>query len=137
MAMIDINWHPSRRELRQFAGLWLGVFGLIGGWKLYGSGGVAGWPWVGAAVALGAPGLVWPALLRPVYVAWMALAFPIGWTVSHLLLAVIYFGVVTPIGLILRATGTDPMQRRFEPDAATYWVEHRTGDDKSRYFRQF
>lgn len=137
MAMIDINWNPSRRELRQFAGLWLCVFGLIGAWKLYGSSGVAGWPLVVAAAALGVPGLIWPIVLRPVYVAWMGLAFPIGWTVSHLLLAVIYFGVITPIGLILRATGTDPMQRRFEPDAATYWVEHRTGDDKSRYFRQF
>jgi len=135
--MIDINWHPSRRELRQFAGLWLGVFGLIGVWKLYRSGGAAGGPWVITAVGLGVPGLIWPILVRPVYVGWMALAFPIGWTVSHLLLGLIYFGVITPIGLILRATGTDPMQRCFEPDAATYWVEHRTGDDKSRYFRQF
>ncbi|RMF22645.1 MAG: hypothetical protein D6760_07010 [Deltaproteobacteria bacterium] len=137
MAMIDINWHPSRRELRQFAALWLGVFGLIGAWKLYGSSGAAGWPWAIVAGALGLPGLLWPPLVRPVYVAWMALAFPIGWTVSHLLLALIYYGVVTPIGLILRASGTDPMMRRFDPEAETYWVEHRTGDDKSRYFKQF
>ncbi|RMD81653.1 MAG: hypothetical protein D6815_11195 [Candidatus Dadabacteria bacterium] len=137
MAMIEINWNPGRRELRQFAGLWLAVFGALGGWKLYASAAAAGWPWLGAAVAVGLPGLVWPALVRPLYVAWMALAFPIGWTVSHLLLALIYYGVVTPIGLVLRLRGVDPMNRRFEPEATTYWVEHRTGDDKSRYFRQF
>jgi len=135
--MIDINWHPERRELRQFAGLWLGFFGLIGGWTLYRGGADAAWPWLAGAAVVGFPGLLLPALMRPIYVAWMALAFPIGWTVSHLLLGAIFYLVVTPIGLLVRLFGNDPMERHYDPEAASYWVEHRTGDDKSRYFRQF
>jgi hypothetical protein len=37
----------------------------------------------------------------------------------------------------MRALGRDPMQRQFEPEAATYWVEHDPATDPKRYFRQF
>lgn len=138
MAIISINWRPARRELRQFAGLWLGVFGLLGAWMLYQSGAQGYGSWVlAAAVALGVPGLVVPAILRPVYVTWMVLAFPIGWTVSHLLLGSIFYGVITPIGLLLRASGHDPMMRKFDRNASSYWIDHRTGGDPTSYLRQF
>lgn len=138
MAMLDINWKPSNKELRQFAGLCLVIFGGIGAWGAYQNGleGHARWFLI-AAAALGVPGLLVPPLVRPVYVAWMALAFPIGWTVSHLLLGFIFYGVITPIGLTLRLFGYDPMHRAFDPKAETYWNEHRTGGDPSGYFRQF
>ena len=137
MAMIDVNWNPSRKELRQFAGIWLVFFSLLGAWWwVDGSQTVARWMWVAAAV-VGTIGLAVPVSVKPIYVGWMALAFPIGWTVSHLLLGAIYYLVLTPIGLLLRASGNDPMKRAFDRDAETYWVEHRTGDDPSTYFRQF
>jgi hypothetical protein len=71
------------------------------------------------------------------YIGWMYLAFPIGWTVSHVLLAVTYYLVLTPIGLIMRAVGRDPMRRRLDPEAKSYWIEHRPDRDPSRYFRQY
>ncbi len=136
--MLDINWRPSTRELRQFAGLWLGVFGLFGGWMLYQSGDAGHGRWVLlAAVGLGLPGLLVPGIMRPIYVTWMVLAFPIGWTVSHLLLGFIFYGVITPIGLLVRLFGHDPMTRGFDPEAPSYWAEHRTGDDAASYLRQF
>jgi hypothetical protein len=49
----------------------------------------------------------------------------------------VYFGVVTPVGLLLRLTGRDPLQRAFDLGRASYWTEHRTGDDPRRYFRQY
>ena len=50
----------------------------------------------------------------------MFAVFPIGWVVSHLLLGVVYFLVLTPIGLTLRALGRDPLERRFDQSASSY-----------------
>jgi hypothetical protein len=138
MAMIDINWNPDKRELRQFAGMWLVFFGAIGGY-LFSKSGMAGWgPVVGAVAALvGLPGLLLPQIMKPIYVVWMTAAFPIGWTISHLLLGVIFYSIVTPIGLTLRLFGYDPMHRKFEPEAATYWSERPEDTDTSRYFRMY
>lgn len=139
MAIIDINWKPSTKELRQFAGLCLVIFGAIGAWGVYKAGAFEGHGpyFLIAAGVLGIPGLIFPILLKPVYIAWMAIAFPIGWTVSHLLLGFIFYGVITPIGMMVRTFGYDPMQRKIEPEADTYWLEHRTGADPASYFRQF
>ena len=78
-----------------------------------------------------------PPLRRPLYLGWMYVAFPIGWVISHVVLAIVYYLVFTGTGLVMRLLGRDPLQRRFEPDAQTYWVEHRPGEDLARYFRQF
>ena len=137
MAVLEINWNPTRKELWQFAGMWLVFFSALGAWWWWdGSVTVAKWLWI-AAVAVGVPGLIFPALMRPIYVGWMVAAFPIGWTVSHLMLGTMYYLILTPVGALLRAFGNDPMHRKFDRDAKTYWVEHRTGDDPGTYFRQF
>jgi hypothetical protein len=138
VALIEINWKPSPKEVRQFAGLWLVIIGSMGAWSWYQTGSIdtARWFWL-AAVSVGGLGLLVPAAVRPLYVGWIVLAFPIGWTVSHVLLGAIYYLILTPVGLILRLVGHDPMNRTLEPDAETYWVEHRTGEDPSRYFKQF
>ena len=81
--------------------------------------------------------LTWPGFGRHVYVGWMQAALPIGWTVSHLVLAIAYYLVLTPAGLIMRLCGHDPMQRNFESEVETYWSKHNPIDDTARYFRQF
>jgi hypothetical protein len=52
-------------------------------------------------------------------------------------MALIFYLVVTPLGVIMRLTGRDPMERRFDPKAKTYWKPRPTQTDASRYFRQF
>jgi len=135
MAAHSINWNPSLRELRQFAGLCLLFFGGVAAW-MYARHGAGPWPTglAALAVVLGLPGLAFPKLLKPIYVGWMVAVFPIGWTVSHVLLGVIFYGVVTPIGLILRLTGHDPMNRKFDRQAKSYWIEHEHAE-AARYFR--
>lgn len=138
MAVIEINRNPSARDLRWFGVLLLAFAGLVGAlvrWRLDAP---------TAATAIWATGVVlaaiyyaWPAARRPIFVGWMYLAYPIGWVMSHVILAAIYFLVITPIGLLMRALGRDPMTRRFDRSAASYWEarERRAGTD--RYFRQF
>jgi hypothetical protein len=78
-----------------------------------------------------------PAVARWLWIVWMCAAFPIGWTVSHVLMGVIYYLVVTPIGWLLRLAGRDSMGRTFDRAASTYWVPHRPPESTDSYFRQF
>ncbi|MBM4108330.1 MAG: hypothetical protein FJ255_05885 [Phycisphaerae bacterium] len=95
----------------------------------------------GASIAVGATGCIVTLVSSKVgtrlYTGWMYAALPIGWTISHALLALIYYAVLTPIGLVMRLLGNDPMQRRLDRAATTYWSEHRPPTDPKRYFRQF
>lgn len=135
--MIDINWNPSARQLRQFSLLLAAVLVAVA-WWLYGKSTAS----VGLAVTLlaaaaGVVGWVRPGWMRVVYVVWMAAVFPIGWTVSHLLLAAIYYLVITPVGVIMRVCRYDPMQRRFDRTGKTYWKRRVDQDDTKRYFKQY
>ena len=138
MAMIEIKSDPSRRELNWFGLLMALFFAIVGAillWQ-FDAQATAFVLWIVAA-ALTILYYVIPPIRRPMYLAWMYAAFPLGWVISHVLMAVIYYLVFTPTGLIMRIVGYDPMHRKFDPDAPTYWVEHKPGGDPERYFRQF
>jgi hypothetical protein len=64
--------------------------------------------------------LVVPPALRPFYRAWMTVGEALGWVNSRIILGVIYYGLIVPIGAVRRTSGHDPMRRAFDPDAATY-----------------
>lgn len=137
MAMVEINWNPSRKELRQFGFLCLAFFGGIGAMRYRHYGLTTSVEVLGAAAAVGGVlGAIAPQLLKWIYVGWMVAVFPIGWTVSHLLLGFIYYVVLTPLGLVVRALGHDPMNRKFDRKATTYWSVHEQAPVE-RYFRQF
>ncbi|MHC4220193.1 MAG: SxtJ family membrane protein [Planctomycetota bacterium] len=138
MALIEINRSPSRRELAWFGGLFALFFAIVGtfAWWQFDAPRVAMGIWVTAAAIVVVYHAV-PPVRRPLYIAWMYAAFPIGWVISHVVLGLVYFLVFTLFGLILRLFGRDPMNRRIEPDAPTYWIEHRPGGAQARYFRQF
>jgi len=135
--VIAVQWNPSTKQLRQFAGIWFPAFcGLVG----YSIGHKTGhWSevkigWILAGL-LSVGGLVLPALIRPIFVGLILLTFPIGWVVSHLLLGLIFYGVVTPIGLILRMSGHDPLQLK-KPSGNSVWKTSVGKADATRYLRQ-
>ena len=137
MAMIEINKHPSRKELLWFGALFLLFFGIIGGlmyWKFQAPA-VAHRIWIGVALA-GIVYFIFPPVRRPLYLGWMYAAFPIGFVISYVVMLAIFYLVVTPIGLIMRLAGRDSLNRRFDADAESYWSAHE-GCDQKRYFRQF
>jgi len=136
--MIEINKDPSPRDLFWFGRLlpvFGAAFGLVVG-RTSGSMTAAVVIWLLlAAAALAYAAL--PALRRPFYVGWLRLTYPIGWVIGHLLLAAVFFGVLTPMGLVMRALGRDPLRRRFDRQAASYWVPRAAEPEPERYFRQF
>ncbi len=136
--MIDLNLDPSQKELKWFAVLQVLFFTLIA-WLWYKGSGNDFWPGVLLFVSLtvGVLGWAMPAFMKKVYVVWMIAVFPIGWTISHVLLAAIFYTIVTAIGLIMRAIGRDPLQGQFDKSASTYWQPREVPKSTSRYFRQF
>lgn len=138
MPLIELDAHPSPRTLRVFGVLLLGFAAVVGAVVYWRSGRVelAGWV-AGAVAAVALIYLAVPPLRRIVYLGWIYLTYPIGWLVSALLLMVTYYGVVTPVGLLMRLVGRDPMQRKLDPGARTYFQRRPPRRPRSSYFRQF
>ena len=138
MALIEIDRHPTERQLRWFGILLAGFVVLAGAlarWQLE-EPTAARWTWAGGATVVAAHAAVRP-LRRWIYLGWLYAAFPIGWAVSHLLLAAAYYVVLTPIGILMRWIVGDPLDRARDRDASTYWAVRRPASDVRRYFRQF
>ena len=112
---------PGLKGLRNFAlvtgAMFAAIFGVLLPW-LFGKH-LPLWPWMLFAV-LSIWGLAHPASLKPVYTAWMKVANAIGRVNNYLLLGLIFFIMITPIGLARRLMGRDPMRRRLQRDLATY-----------------
>lgn len=136
--MIDLNLNPSKKELRQFSIALIVATAVVGGllwWKL----GPNPWSqrlWIGGPV-LGLLGLLVPIAMKPLFIALSVLAFPIGLVIGTLALTLVYYGVITPVGLVFRLIGRDPLQRRFDRGASTYWITRNVRPGAKRYFQQF
>jgi hypothetical protein len=126
----------SPRALRRF-GLMVGLaILLLGGvfvWRHRG----AGWPliFVGAVLILSA-GLA-PQTLKWIHGPWMIVALALGWVMTRVLLTIVFFLVVTPIGLIQRLFGKRLIEVAFRTDAATYWQSRTARPVSEDYEKQF
>lgn len=138
MGMIEVKTEFTRRELLWFGPLFALFVGLVGAMLIYrfNAHAVAYSIW-SIAVPLIVVYYLIPAIRRPVYLGWMKATMPIGWVISVLMLAAIYWLVITPIGLLMRLVNYDPMNRRFERSAKTYWVRRQPTGDINRYFKQY
>ena len=136
MPLIRINRNPSGRQLAVFGLAWLGILG-VAGWACWirGRHGAAGIAWTLAAMVPLA-GLADRRALRLVYVGLSLATYPIGFVVSHVVLALVYYLVLTPIGLAMRLLGRDPLNRRFDPKAASYWTARGPERPAEDYFHQ-
>ena len=137
--MIEINWNPSQKELRFFA--WgVAILASIAGFfslRIDPPQYVLLWVFVPLAAAMILLGSVKPLWVRPIYLGWMIAVFPIGWIISNLVLALVYFFIFLPIRAALRITGYDPLQTSKKPPGDTYWVERKPSPSKQQYFRQY
>jgi hypothetical protein len=112
---------PSLKEIRQF-GLILGVilagvFGLVVPWAKGAT--LPVWPWVPAVVLWLAVAFL-PGWLRPVYRVWMRLAMVINVVITRVVLGIVYYLIVFPIGWVMRLTGKDPMARQWMTTLRSY-----------------
>jgi MFS family permease len=145
--MIEINLHPDERILRQFGWIALGGLGFIAAiaWfevLIFSFGlGAARVPVVAAcgslAVVSAIFALVYPKANLAVYLGITILTYPIGFVLSYVIMGALFYLIIAPIGLLLRLFGTDPMERRIQPGAESYWLDAGPARPRASYFKQF
>ncbi len=132
--MIEINWNPTHRQLRQF-----GLICLVGlpffGWMANANSSV-----IGALSAIGCLtavlALAIPQSLKHIFITISLVTAPIGMVMAEVAMLMIFYLVLFPIGLLLRLSCNDPLKRTFDREAKTYWESKRPPKDASSYYRQ-
>lgn len=89
---------------------------------------------IGAVV--GGLGLARPSAIRPVYTGWMVAAFPIGWTMSRLMIGGVFVFVFTPVAMLFKLMGRDALRLAHRREVTTYWTPRESARPLD-YFRQF
>jgi hypothetical protein len=123
----------SPKKIRDFGITFLVVFALIGGLLLY-KGRSVGYAGFGLGVLFAVLGSWAPGALKAFYRAWMALALVIGFFMSRLILCMLYYCVLTPIGVIMRLLGKDLLDEQWDKEAPSYWIKKgKKPFDKEQY----
>ncbi len=122
----------SRAQLRDFGlivgGLFAAIFGLALPFLKHRA--IPRWPWI-AGLVLVVPALVFPPALRGPNFLWTKFGLVLGWINQRIVLTIIFYIIVLPTGLIMRALGRDPMARGFEPERESYRVPSRKAPARS------
>jgi len=137
MQWTEVTARPSTRTLRQFAALFLIVFTVTAGLRVWhGDTGTLTITIAATGVAVGLVGLVRPGAIRYVYTGWMIAAFPIGWTISRVIVTLLFYVVFAPFALVFRLLGRDAL-RLHRRTPTTYWIETKGGEPPESYYAQF
>ncbi|MEY2430271.1 MAG: hypothetical protein QOJ40_3156 [Verrucomicrobiota bacterium] len=138
MTWSDISFNPRPRLLRQFAGAWFIFFVALGVNRYLRHGQhQAGLALAAMGIVIGSMGLLKPAAVKWPFVVCTVLAFPIGWLISNLVLALMFYGIITPIALLFRIKGRDLLCRKPPVDRPSFWTTKQTPRDMRSYFRQY
>jgi len=108
---------------RSFGFVFAAVFAIIAFWPvIFSSGSIRWWAFIIAAAFL-AIALIKPELFKGANKLWAGLGILIGKFVTPIVMGILFFLTVTPVGFLMRLTGKDPLNRKFDPDATSYWIE--------------
>lgn len=131
------NIKSGKIELRKF-GITIGItLAFLAGLFLWRKSNYYSYFFIVSAVFLFL-GAVMPILLKPIHKVWMPIAVVIGWVMTRVILIVLFYLVVTPIGLLARLFGKDFLSRKFDKATGSYWIVRKsTGFDKKSYENQF
>lgn len=134
MSLIEINWQPTKRQIRQFSAVCLLGLPLLG------------WVWgadnrwllglLGSGAVIALLGWTVPGLIRPLYLGLTIVTAPIGMVIGETLMLLIYFGVVCPLGLLGRLVGRDRLRLKMDRSAKTFWEKKKRPTSVRSYYRQ-
>ena len=122
---------PTDRSFGLTVGACLAVLGAVALWR----GRAVGFGLLPLGAVLFILGIAAPRLLAPVNRAWGWIGHRLHLVTSPVVMAVLFYGAVTPVGLLMRTFGKDPLRRRLDPAAPSYWIPRPPGE--SGMTRQF
>ncbi|MCC2641092.1 MAG: conserved rane protein of unknown function [Nitrospira sp.] len=126
----------EKKELRNFGLIVGGVFCLIAVWPAFRHGeAIRFWALVPGSLLI-ALGLLMPMTLGPIFRVWMKIGHVMGWINTRIILGILYFGLITPMGMVMRLFGWDSMRRTLSRDVETYRVV-RGARPRNHMTRQF
>jgi len=126
----------SKKILRKFGLLVGGIFFLFGFWIYYSSQSFVGIIFLFIGILLFAFGLLFPNALSSAYKVWMGLAFALGWIMSRVLLIVLFYFVLTPVGFIAKIVGKKFLDIDYTVKKESYWII-RSSDMKTDYSKMY
>jgi len=133
-------WRPDEAPVssnRSFGLTFAGAFAALGAISLWRGGLERGAGELGLAVGLLAVAAFAPGMLAPLNRTWAWVGSALNRVVSPVLILVLFYGVVTPVGLAMRAVGKDSLRLRRDPHASSYWIDCREESKTSDMRRQF
>jgi hypothetical protein len=136
MGPFPFQTKPSERVLRQFAAAWLVFFLLLAANQIWRKGHVPCGVGLAIVSLVGIPGLIKPNSLRLLFLAASMVTYPIGWLVSQVALAVMFYGIMTPLGFFWRIRRRDVLQLRAKPSQTSFWIVRDAGTAPERYLKQ-
>jgi len=124
MKLFKSTSEVTKKELRQF-GLLIGIFiilffGFLIPW-IWGAA-FQTWPWIAATVFIGSS-VLFPIILKPIYILWMKFSILLGWVNTRILLAIVFYVIVMPTGMLMRLFGKDPLNRKLDHRVPSYYIK--------------
>lgn len=127
----------DKKALREFGFVMAAFFGIIGVVAMF-RGRAHFVHLLSVAMAFGILALTLPRVLLPLQKAWMALSIVIGFFMSRLIMVILFYGVLTPIGVVMRVFGKDVLDEKIDKNKASYWhIRPKEAKAKESYENQF
>jgi len=137
MKWSNLPLKPPPRTLRQFAAAWLVFFLAAASYQMLVRGRPTAGYVLGAIALIGLAGLLKPPAVRWLFVGATVAAFPVGWVMTQIILAVLFYLVLTPLALVFRWRGRDELQLRRKPGQPSFWITRGPPRDAGSYLKQF
>ena len=139
MALVSLNLKPSKKQLRDFGDIALCMCNVIGGLLLcldkLSAGGFFVFCLIGVIIYVSSR--ISTILVRPIYKGMILVTFPIGYVISHVVMGLFYYIVVTGVAFVFKLLGRDLLSRKYNTQAKTYWLKYTKKRTSEDYFRQF
>ena len=131
------NIKTGKKDIRSF-GITFGIIFLIIAGFLYYQEKDSFQLFIYLAGSFSSLGIILPIILKPFYMIWMIFAVILGWFMTKVILSLLFFLVVTPIGLVLKIMGKDLLELKKQEVQGSYWnMRESKKEQNQNYEKQF